>query len=534
MYRIILLIISSVFFAACSSTVIPNYKGLTQKPREPFMLDSAYYKESIRHKIIKAANHRMKKEYAKAAIELQELYLFEKDPAIAYSISKNLLALRQVDLAKHYIEKALSSDSAFVPAYELLSEIYLAQREINKALEILVFLQEIDYKTERDFDLAYAYEFTSPAKAVKIYESLYKKYPEGRLFDRLIMLYDKTEQHDKRISLLRDKFLSKPKDKNITKQLFSYWINHGDINEVLRFTFQNEQKIDANDLVLIYGASSQEIINGADCNPSILDTLLSKFDIRFTNDWQIYLQGFYLAANNNLKAKEKQFLAMIERFSDKKQDVFLEIAVFFQTKNRYIDAESLLKHYYTNFNDDFRYPFLLGLNYIYQNRDNQALKWLEKAAETDSNSADIWVNIGIIYDRNNKPDSASVAYNKALAINPNHALANNNFAYSVASQNKDLRKALQMIQVALQQEPNNSAYLDTYGWILFKLDKYDMALEQIQKSIDAGGAGAEVYEHLGDIFKEIGKIDEAKRAYKDGLKNFPNNAELIQKLKEVS
>jgi Tfp pilus assembly protein PilF len=262
--------------------------------------------------------------------------------------------------------------------------------------------------------------------------------------------------------------------------------------------------------------------------------LLSKFDIRFTNDWQLYLQGFFLAADNDLVSYEKQFLAMIERFSDKKQDVFLEISVFFQRKNRYIDSENLLTHYYTVFSQDFRYPFLLGLNYLYQDNDTKALENMYEAIAIDSNSADVWVNIGIIYDRLNDVDSAEFAYKRALSINNMHALANNNYAYSLASAGKELRKALEMVQTALQSEPNNSAYLDTYGWVLFKLGKKELAIEQILKSIEIGGAGPEVYEHLGDIYKEIGKMDDAIRAYKDGLSNYPNNDLLKTKLEEIS
>jgi Tfp pilus assembly protein PilF len=176
----------------------------------------------------------------------------------------------------------------------------------------------------------------------------------------------------------------------------------------------------------------------------------------------------------------------------------------------------------------------LGLNYLYQDNDTKALENMYEAIAIDSNSADVWVNIGIIYDRLNDVDSAEFAYKRALSINNMHALANNNYAYSLASAGKELRKALEMVQTALQSEPNNSAYLDTYGWVLFKLGKKELAIEQILKSIEIGGAGPEVYEHLGDIYKEIGKMDDAIRAYKDGLSNYPNNDLLKTKLEEIS
>lgn len=55
-----------------------------------------------------------------------------------------------------------------------------------------------------------------------------------------------------------------------------------------------------------------------------------------------------------------------------------------------------------------------------------------------------------------------------------------------------------------------AAYLDTVGWVYFKLGDNDRARRFIRASIDTGEASAEVLEHLGDVYEALGNLEEAK------------------------
>ena len=91
-----------------------------------------------------------------------------------------------------------------------------------------------------------------------------------------------------------------------------------------------------------------------------------------------------------------------------------------------------------------------------------------------------------------------------------------------------------MSAIAIEQLPDNAAYLDTYAWINFRLKNYDIALEYIDKAINTGNAVSEVFEHLGDILVKLERISDAKKAYREALKLEPERESIKLKLSELN
>jgi len=71
-----------------------------------------------------------------------------------------------------------------------------------------------------------------------------------------------------------------------------------------------------------------------------------------------------------------------------------------------------------------------------------------------------------------------------------------------------------MSQKSLDIEPENPSFLDTYGWILYQVGEYEDAKIYILKAIDVGGASAEVYEHLGDVYEKLENDTQAQKWWK--------------------
>ena len=58
--------------------------------------------------------------------------------------------------------------------------------------------------------------------------------------------------------------------------------------------------------------------------------------------------------------------------------------------------------------------------------------------------------------------------------------------------------------------PNNSSYQDTYGWVLYKLGRFDDAKIWINKAIESGGKANDVImEHYGDVLYKLGDKENA-------------------------
>ena len=106
--------------------------------------------------------------------------------------------------------------------------------------------------------------------------------------------------------------------------------------------------------------------------------------------------------------------------------------------------------------------------------------------------------------------------------NPNDAYVKY-LSYSMAVRNEDLIKAKEMIIKALEIEKNNGFFLDTLGWIQFKLNDLDNAVRTIQKAIELEPNNSEIIDHLGDIYHKIGRNKEAIYEWNRALIGNANN-----------
>jgi tetratricopeptide (TPR) repeat protein len=91
-----------------------------------------------------------------------------------------------------------------------------------------------------------------------------------------------------------------------------------------------------------------------------------------------------------------------------------------------------------------------------------------------------------------------------------------------------------LIEKALEVEPDSAAYLDSMGWVLYKLEQPTEALEYILKAVELSEEpDATLYDHLGDIYETLHRTDEAQEAWRKSISIEPND-EVQRKLEPVS
>jgi len=177
--------------------------------------------------------------------------------------------------------------------------------------------------------------------------------------------------------------------------------------------------------------------------------------------------------------------------------------------------------------------FFTGASYMLTDRPEKAEEWLKKAtgspAQRNLRSV-IYGTLGDVKQDLDKWDQAKEAYDMALRLDRNNHNALNNYAYYLSVREERLDEAKEMSERALSFEPENSAYLDTLGWIYFKLGEYNKAKDYIQQSVDTGDASAEVYEHLGDVYEALGDYENAAEWWEKALEEDPSREYLKDKL----
>jgi tetratricopeptide (TPR) repeat protein len=118
---------------------------------------------------------------------------------------------------------------------------------------------------------------------------------------------------------------------------------------------------------------------------------------------------------------------------------------------------------------------------------------------------------------------------------------NNDLGYLYADQGKNLEKAESMIRIAVASQPENPAYLDSLGWVLYRLGRHDEALVELTKATaDPEFRDSTILEHLGDVYDALKKPEMAKQHWTEALKieqesersNSASVTRLVEKLKE--
>jgi tetratricopeptide (TPR) repeat protein len=147
---------------------------------------------------------------------------------------------------------------------------------------------------------------------------------------------------------------------------------------------------------------------------------------------------------------------------------------------------------------------------------------LKKAMILAGNNEQIKVQVlsmmGDLKYRMNEADSAYYYYEEALKIAPGEVLVLNNYAYFLAEQGKDLKKALRMIEEVMRLEGDNDTYIDTYAWVLYKMGRNREAFKEMQKIFGKEGErDPEILEHMGYIVKAAGRCGEAISYWKMAL-----------------
>ena len=200
-------------------------------------------------------------------------------------------------------------------------------------------------------------------------------------------------------------------------------------------------------------------------------------------------------------------------------------------QKNYSDAETVLrKGLIKSNNKSILYPTMTEVMLRLQ-KQSEADEYLDMALKEAERNPALLVNLAYSYQNMKQYEKSDELFEKAIKFNPDDHSTLNNYSYSLAERNIRLDEALKMIEKALQFEPNNGHYLDTMGWIQFKLKNYELARKFIQKSVDARGenVSAEVLEHLGDVYSALKKFDEALIAYKKALSKEKSD-ELVKKI----
>lgn len=147
----------------------------------------------------------------------------------------------------------------------------------------------------------------------------------------------------------------------------------------------------------------------------------------------------------------------------------------------------------------------------------KAEKELKLAIELNPTLFEPYYHLGTLYYVTKKLDKAVQYYDKAVQLKPNSAEVLNNYAYLLAELNTNIEKAYELALKAVNLEPSNPSYLDTLGWVYYRLKKFDEAKNYLQKALKLAPNVGEIHYHIGKLYFDQMNFTEAltylKQAY---------------------
>jgi predicted Zn-dependent protease len=108
-------------------------------------------------------------------------------------------------------------------------------------------------------------------------------------------------------------------------------------------------------------------------------------------------------------------------------------------------------------------------------------------------------------------DEAEEVFLEILAADPGDANAANYLGYLWADRKVRLDEALGLVNLAVEVEPENPAYLDSLGWVHYRLGSLEEAEFWLRRAIEFNDVDGTLLAHLGEVLLVNGKIDEGSR-----------------------
>jgi len=137
----------------------------------------------------------------------------------------------------------------------------------------------------------------------------------------------------------------------------------------------------------------------------------------------------------------------------------------------------------------------------------------------ESKTPGLYLELADVYMRSKDFKRTELSLKEMLTDFPKSSAVKNFYAYYLALQDKQLDYALKLSGQTLDLEPENGAYLDTYGLILLKMNRPAEAASYLRRAFDKHPFEKEIMEHMVTYYR----LKKNKAAISDIYKNAVQN-----------
>lgn len=506
-------------------------------------------------------------EHARAILEFQDALRYQSDPAIYAALARSYAALGKNSLAIDAAREAVRLAPNNLTYRRVLAEASVLAFDINGAI---AEFQEIIRRDSSDlgawYGLARMYEPQKPLKAIEVYESLlHRTGPQWGALVELSELYARVNQNDKAIGALHQLLDLDPGNEAVTKMLAQSYVRAGALDSALAIyrdlverdptnpeyrsemagvlLFMKDYEGAAREFRVLLASDSVSVetkvrigelyfgqLEKDSTLAPVARSLFEQIRDEHPDDWRPYwFLGAIAGMERDDSAAERNF-STVSRLAPWNADSWVFLSMVYMRAEDFARAAVVLEEGLKSSPDNFRVNFFLGVAYSRVGRNPDAVRVLEQARRINPNDIDALTQLALVYDNLKMFTESDSLYEEGLRREPTKPVILNNYAYSLADRGLQLDRALEMATQALKADPENASYLDTMGWIEFRLGNYSEAERYIRKAVERGEASAVVYEHLGDVYSKLQDNQRAIEYWNKAYTKDPKNAALKEKI----
>ncbi len=158
-----------------------------------------------------------------------------------------------------------------------------------------------------------------------------------------------------------------------------------------------------------------------------------------------------------------------------------------------------------------------------------AVRVARDAVKRFPESPEALFRLGSSLERAGNPAEAEKVFSKLLEMRPNDSAAQNYLGYMWADRGENLDKAHILLEKAVGREPRNGAYLDSLGWVYFRLGKLEAAQTNLLEAHRREPDDPTIEEHLGDLSERQGNVARAVSHWERALTLKPDEPDKVRK-----
>jgi len=532
---------------------------------------------------LEAMTQRQKGNHTEAFHLLERCQQLRPDASEAYYfLAQYLTEMKQQDHAFDYFRKAAALDSTNITYMETLMQAYigkemykeatvtaehiynadksrqemlemiykleLQQRNFEKAVEALNRMENIDGKSEQ---LALAksqlyVQMGNTEAAQKEMKELSEQYPNDLNYrtlyaNSLKMSGTNKELRQEAHRILEEVLREEPDNYVAQMSMRSYYVTEGDTlraDSLTRSMLLNRKTALEDKVSLLRHIIGQSEQNGGDSTK-----VLQLFhEILAQPEPEADMAEFCAAYMNLKKMPRDSVSAMLERTLQIAPDhasarlQLVQYAWDDGNKERVIELCRAARQYNP---DEMAFYYYQGIAYYQLEDYDHSLEAFQNGISViteESNPAivsDFYSIMGDLLHQKGREKEAFAAYDSCLQWKADNIGCLNNYAYYLSEKNIQLERAEHMSHQTIMAEPRNGTYLDTYAWILFRMERYEEARSYIEQAVANDSAQSSVIlEHAGDIYSMCGDTEKALDHWTKAQQLDPKNKFLKRKIKK--